>query len=655
MTNHSRSLFVGVSMRIKLPLATGCVAVAALGLILVAWRMWSVRPAAEDPSGDETLAAPRLSSRLADFVGSRACVTCHAEIAMTYFAHPMGRSLGRVDAVTQIEHGSPGPVTRDGDREYLVVEREGVTEHIERVVDDTGIIYEQAVPVHFALGSGRRGRSYLTERDGQLFQSPLGWYTQRGCWDLSPGYRDDRSLRFERVIDDSCLYCHAGRTQPAPGRVGPTGRFGDPVFSEEAIGCERCHGPGGRHVARMERIGVPDEHGTRSTNVGDTDIVNPSHLSPERRDAVCNQCHLAGAAVIPRLGRGFFDFRPGDLLDDTVVVLESNAGDHRVTVSHTEQMRASRCFTASKGSLGCTSCHDPHTVPAADDRDVFYRARCHTCHGDEACGLSLLQRVERADNSCIRCHMPKAGVGDIPHTALTNHTIIRHTSEFPHSSSERKPIVYGAEPRVFADGASRLPRHEVNRARGLWAATLALRQRDSQRAAEAVALLLGDPITEPGPAGVPDTVADDVPVLLALGDLFAATGRGNIATACYTRILALDPQDEAALAGALGLATASGQMATALDYADRLAQASPFIAEAHSRRAAILATLARWRECQEAAERAVALDPTAIDAQQRLIEACRHLGDEADANAAETRLRRLEDAIIAGKPAANPP
>ena len=655
MTNHSRGLFVGVSMRALRPLAAGVVAVAALGLILVAWRMWSVRPTAEDPSGEETLAPPRLASRPDDFVGSRACVRCHADLAATFFAHPMGRSLGRVDAVTRIEHGSPGPVARDGDREYLVVEREGVTEHIERVIDDMGLIYEQAVPVHFALGSGRRGRSYLTEREGRLFQSPLGWYTQRGCWDLSPGYRDDRSLRFERVIDDSCLYCHAGRTQPAPGRVGPSGRFSVPVFFEEAIGCERCHGPGGRHVARMERIRAQEEHETQPINTSDTDIVNPSHLSPERREAVCNQCHLAGAAVIPRLGRGFFDFRPGDLLDDTLVVLESNAGDHQAAVSHTEQMRASRCFTASNGSLGCTSCHDPHAVPAADDRDVFYRARCHACHGDEACGLSVLQRVERADNSCIRCHMPKAAAGDIPHTALTDHTIIRHTAKFARSSSGKTPTVSGDEPHVFAGGVSRLPRREVDRALGLWNATLALRQRDSQRAAEAVALLLGDPITDPGPAGVPDAVADDVPVLLTLGDLFASTGRGDIATACYTRILALDPQDEAALAGALGLAAASGQMATALDYADRLAKASPFIAEAHARRAAILATLARWRECREAAERAVALDPTAVGAQQRLIEACRHLGDEAAANAAETRLQRLEDVITAGSPAANPP
>jgi mono/diheme cytochrome c family protein len=117
-------------MRTLRPLAAGVVAVAALGLILVAWRMWSVRPAAEDPSGEETPAPPRLASRPDDFVGSRACVRCHADLAATFFAHPMGRSLGRVDAVTRIEHGSPGPVARDGDREYLVVEREGVTELI---------------------------------------------------------------------------------------------------------------------------------------------------------------------------------------------------------------------------------------------------------------------------------------------------------------------------------------------------------------------------------------------------------------------------------------------------------------------------------------------------------------------------------------------
>ena len=50
-------------------------------------------------------------------------------------------------------------------------------------------------------------------------------------------------------------------------------------------------------------------------------------------------------------------------------------------VGQVEQMHLSRCFQASAGELGCASCHDPHELPAVDERTTYYRKRCLDCHG----------------------------------------------------------------------------------------------------------------------------------------------------------------------------------------------------------------------------------------------------------------------------------
>ena len=96
----------------------------------------------------------------------------------------------------------------------------------------------------------------------------------------------------------------------------------------------------------------------------DCRIVNPADLDPARREAVCNQCHLAGEAAIPRYGRGLYYFRPGDHLDDTLVVFVEGqrAGSGRA-VSQVEQMQSSRCYQASGEVMGCTTCHYPHLQP----------------------------------------------------------------------------------------------------------------------------------------------------------------------------------------------------------------------------------------------------------------------------------------------------
>ncbi len=117
-----------------------------------------------------------------------------------------------------------------------------------------------------------------------------------------------------------------------------------------------------------------------ATGGRDLTIVNPRHLDPILRGNVCEQCHLVGDRRVNRLGRDAFDYRPGLPLTEFFVDYGHTTDEGQKLVGQVEQMKASRCFRASQGRLGCVSCHDPHEVPEPDEKIAYFRERCLACH-----------------------------------------------------------------------------------------------------------------------------------------------------------------------------------------------------------------------------------------------------------------------------------
>ena len=349
------------------------------------------------------------------YVGNEACARCHSAIYESYERTAMARASGpAIDVLTPAEftHKESGVHYRiyaESGRAWLNFDRAGDPE----VRGKRELLYY--------IGSGRRGRSYLFETDGFLFESPVNWYANKQVWDMAPAYETAREIPLNLPAYTSCLHCHVSGMQ-APAK-DTDNRYPKPPFLHNGVSCERCHGPGAAHA-----------------NGGE--IVNPAKLAPARRDEVCMQCHLEGKVAIERPGRHAYEFRPGDELSDYVryfVLLDSQASSLGA-VSQVEALAQSQCKKKSGDAMSCTSCHNPHQSPAPAARVAYYRGKCLACHG------SLFAAKHHSDQpDCLSCHMPASASSDVAHTEVTDHRILR------------RPQI---EPRLLQDPAkeSSLPR-----------------------------------------------------------------------------------------------------------------------------------------------------------------------------------------------------
>ncbi len=258
--------------------------------------------------------------------------------------------------------------------------------------------------VDYVVGSGNHASGYLVDIGGHLFQSPVAFYTRRQSYDLAPGYENVPDPDFTRPVSEECVLCHSGTALHISGTMN---QYRSPIFPEEAITCERCHGPLEKHLADP-RAGT---------------IVNPAKLEPAARDSVCEQCHLFGVARVPNPGKKLSDFIPGQRLEDTFTIYRNAlpsgapAGAFKV-ISHVEQLALSACARNSGGRLWCGTCHDPHDKPTQTVR--YYRERCLTCHTQ-----NLPASHPGRDTDCLGCHMPRRNAQDGGHTVFTDHRIQR--------------------------------------------------------------------------------------------------------------------------------------------------------------------------------------------------------------------------------------
>ena len=339
--------------------------------------------------------ALQAKSQLISYVGSKVCATCHAEIYRKYLETTMAKASGAANRgiiYGEFTH-KPSKV------HYRIYEENGrAWLSFDRAKDRP---LEGKRELLYFIGSGHRGRTYLFSENGFVFEAPINWYGQGNTWDMAPGYKETREIPLSLPALTSCLRCHTSSFQlPAEGTDN---KYVLPLFAEDGVACERCHGPGKAH---SEKSGP---------------IVNPAKLPAERRDEVCMQCHLEGDVAIEQNGKHLYGYIPGDELASYVhyLLLKKSGASNPRAVSHFEALVQSKCRKKTGDSMTCTTCHDPHDSPSAELRVSYYRSRCLGCHGE-----SFGNRHHAKKRDCTSCHMPRMPSRDVAHTQVTDHRIL---------------------------------------------------------------------------------------------------------------------------------------------------------------------------------------------------------------------------------------
>lgn len=323
-------------------------------------------------------------------VGAVACKSCHADIYNQYLATAHQRTSK--PPLKQYIKGS----FEENKNWYNYTYDDGV----KMVELDSGFFqanfhnrnFDTAYKFGMVIGSGTRGQSYLYWAGTRLFQLPVSYFTMSDSWANSPGYPEDEAL-YNRTINSSCLGCHLSYATTLPSAERGVDHF-DPKSMVYGVNCERCHGPGGKHV---------DFHLANPSVKDPRFIINAAHLSTRQQLDACGVCHSSITKDLP----SGFGFATGDTFPQVHAVKVDAA--HPSVEVHGNQyglLASSECFKQS-GTITCTTCHDPHRQERGNT--ALFSSRCQTCHTEAKhnfCALAATVAKENLVNRCIDCHMP---------------------------------------------------------------------------------------------------------------------------------------------------------------------------------------------------------------------------------------------------------
>lgn len=382
------------------------------------------------------------------YSGIQTCRTCHEDKYQSFIRTGMGLSFdaaSRKKTSANFDHS----VIYDRHKDlYYKPFFSGESICLEEYrLEERDTVYKRIEQISYIVGSGQHTNSHMMNVNGYVSQVPATFYTQKGKWDLPPGFENGYNTRFSRKIELECMSCHNAYPRIV---LGSENKY---ESIPNGIDCERCHGPGGEHVRRMRAGEIAD--------VGkeiDYSIVNPAKLPIDLQLDICQRCHVQGNAVLKE-GKSFYDFRPGmklsEVMDVYMPVFKGNDNEH-IMASHAERMKLSPCFIQSlkkaeatnpnksalfpyQNAMTCVTCHNPH-ISVKETTSGQFNDACKSCHQASQeglpdrqnevaksglnCTMDLKSRQETNDN-CVHCHMPKNGTIDIPHVTTTDHYIRR--------------------------------------------------------------------------------------------------------------------------------------------------------------------------------------------------------------------------------------
>jgi len=338
----------------------------------------------------------------APFVGAASCAKCHLETFQAQRSSRHARTFHRTSELQNVVLPRPSfPDPVDAKVSHTLRK---VGDHLEQETHTPERVFKAVVD--YAFGSGDRGKTLVGhDASGLMVELRLSVYHEgvHSVWDVTSGHAPHPPVTLGFLgmpqTDDAvrrCLSCHVTSPEAVLTARGPEA-------ADCAIGCEKCHGPGGNHLIAV------------AAKFPDLAIARPSLASGERVVKICAQCHSPrGKTVEP---------------DDPASVR-----------FQATTLTWSRCYIESEDRLDCVTCHDPHRNVMTSE--AHYEAKCLVCHPGQSLESGrtrgrLRRRIDLTDapyalscpvnpaTGCISCHMPKVKDA-IPHSPFTDHFIRVH-------------------------------------------------------------------------------------------------------------------------------------------------------------------------------------------------------------------------------------
>ncbi len=320
------------------------------------------------------------------YAGASSCMSCHKDIMQSYSHTNHYKTSGEVshDELKNFINAANSLVYYADSAKVQLEEKQG------RFFQSYSMQAEKmrSEPMDIAFGSAEKAQTYAYWKDGQLFQLPLTYFTERKSWTNSPGYPNRRPY-YNRVILSRCFECHASYVTKTDFQVGPLEMSEklSPASIIFGIDCERCHGPAAKHVEFHQAN--PDVKQARF-------LASIKTLSRQQKLDLCASCHSGNDLDVQR---AMFAFKPGDTLANFYYPhFGSGGAEPDVHAKQMQLLQASKCFQQS--AMTCMSCHNTHE--REDNKTNVFVAKCMSCHQSSAHALQAMT----GSKTCIDCHMP---------------------------------------------------------------------------------------------------------------------------------------------------------------------------------------------------------------------------------------------------------
>lgn len=318
-------------------------------------------------------------SRAAEFTGAAVCGECHPSQFAAQTKSHHAHALRPIHATPLAGQLAQEPL-RERSGWVYTYRRAGAGVEVTAAKEGASA----SMLLEWCFGAGSQGATAVGRVQGEYVEHRVSWYRSGNRRGLTAGHPADAPADARSALGvvqtpeniARCFGCHATAV----------GKGLDLTAMQPGVNCERCHGPGGDHVAAM-RAGQP----ARGT------MVNPHGSAARAQIQLCAQCHRSPNAE-------FESAMPE--LEDPISVRFAPVG-----------FQASACFRKSN-NFTCVTCHDPHAdpLPAADPH---YTAVCKKCHANTQRRGSNCRRA--VGGNCVECHMKKTRA--LPNLSFTDHRI----------------------------------------------------------------------------------------------------------------------------------------------------------------------------------------------------------------------------------------